>query len=139
MNQFPIAIKNGSLARVLQGHIPNLQVIPSKTRTGEFPDNTVVIRPHLWAPAAMDDPDIYKAINLRFTLRNVHKKKPNDPNDYEYDRKVHLDLIWYQDGWHLMPALASGSMPLDVYKQFQATVDYLIAIVTNVAEQQKGS
>jgi len=137
MNQFPVAIKNGSLARALQEHIPNLQVIPSKTRTGEFPDNTVVIRPHLWAPTGMNDPDIHKAINLRFTLRNVNK--PKTPDDYEYDRKVHLDLIWYKDGWHLMPALASGSMPLDIYKQFQTTVDYLIAIITNVAEQQKGS
>lgn len=136
MSQLPIAIKSGSLARLLQGYLPNLQVIPSKTRTGEFPDNTVVIRPDRWEPQGMNDPDTYRAITLRFTLRNA---VASTQTQHGYERKVHLDLAWVDGEWALMPALASGFMPLDIYKQFQSTVDYLISIIRNVAEQQKGS
>lgn len=136
MSQLPIAIKSGALARLLQGYLPNLQVIPSKTRTGEFPDNTVVIRPQSWEPQGMDNPDTRWAINLRFTLRNV---SPDTATCASYERKVHMDLAWVHGEWALMPVLASGFMPLDIYKQFQSTVDYLISIIRNVAEQQKGS
>lgn len=135
-NQLPVAIKNGALARMLQAHLPNLQVIPSKTRTGEFPEDTVVIRPQRWEPQGMNDPEFYRAITLRFTLRNV---SPDTVTCASYERKVHMDLAWVENGWALMPALASGFMPLEIYNKFQATVTQLISVIRNVAEQQKGS
>lgn len=138
MNQLPIAIKSGALAKVLHPHIPNLQLIPSKTRTGEFPSDTVVIRPQRWEPQIMNDPECYRAITLRFTLRNA---VASTQTTYGYERKIHLDLAWLGDEqtWSVMPALSSGFMPINIYKQFQSTVDYLISIIRNVAEQQKGS
>lgn len=138
-NQLPVAIKNGALARMLQAHLPNLQVIPSKTRTGEFPQDTVVIRPQRWEPQTMNDPDCYRAITLRFSLRNSFQSKC--ANAWVHERKIHMDLAWVGDEqtWSVMPALSSGFMPLEIYNKFQATVTQLISVISGVAEQQKGS
>jgi len=86
----------------------------------------------------MNERECYRAITLRFTLRNA---VASTQTTYGYERKIHLDLAWLGDEqtWSVMPALSSGFMPIKIYKQFQSTVDYLISIISNVAEQQKGS
>ena len=130
-----LAIKSGKLATLLAEHFPDLQIIPSKTLTEDFPDGKVTIRPQRWDIQNMDNPDHGMPLLVRLT----YKDKAVKPHRYDYTRKVHFDLGYSPEDkeWTLLPCLGQGRIEIDLFENIVNQVKLVAIVIKSLA--QKGS
>jgi hypothetical protein len=130
-----LAIKSGRLAKILAEHLPDLQILPSKTLTENFPDGKITIRPERWDIQHMDSPDHGMPLLVRLT----YKDKSVKPHHYEYTRKVHFDLGYSPEDkeWTLLPCLGQGRIEIDLFENIVNQIKLVAMVIKTVA--QKGS
>jgi hypothetical protein len=130
-----VAIKSGRLAKILVEHLPDLQILPSKTLTEDFPDGKITIRPERWDIQNMDNPDHGMPLSVRLT----YKDKSVKPHHYEYTRKVHFDLAYCPTDkeWTLLPCLGQGRIQIDLFENIVNQIKLVAMVIKTVA--QKGS
>ena len=132
-----VAIKSGKLAKILAEHIPDIQVIPSKTVTEDFPNGKITIRPERWHMDNIANPDGCFPLKVRLTYKDVIVKKCSvDP--YDYTLKVHYDLGYNPERkeWQLLPCLGQGWVSLDLFDKIAHQIKVLASIIK--LETEKG-
>jgi hypothetical protein len=128
-----LAIKSGKLAKILVEHFPDLQILPSKTVTEDFPDGKITIRPERWDIQNMDNPDHGMPLSVRLT----YKDKSVKPHHYEYTRKVHFDLAYCPTDkeWTLLPCLGQGRIQIDLFENIVNQIKLVAIVIKSVAQK----
>jgi hypothetical protein len=128
-----LAIKSGRLAKILVEHLPDLQILPSKTLTEDFPDGKITIRPERWDIQNMDNPDHGMPLSVRLT----YKDKSVKPHHYEYTRKVHFDLAYCPTDkeWTLLPCLGQGRIQIDLFENIVNQIKLVAMVIKTVAQK----
>jgi hypothetical protein len=124
MKLLPIAVKSGALAKLLNNHIVLDQVISSNTKTEDFPNGKVTIRPEGWK-------DEYK--NVRLTYKCI-KTYQDQSGTWDVIHKLHTDIRYQDKEWSVTPATASGRVDLQTHSNYLSTVQYLCEVIRSIGD-----
>jgi hypothetical protein len=128
-----VAIKKGRLARLLSDYITDLELLPSHTKTEDFPNGKITIRTQHWYPDKINDPDHGLPLLVRFT----YKDQVPYTQGYLGTRKLHFDLGYDNEikQWTILPALSAGRIEVSLFENVVDQLKSLATIIKSVAEK----
>ncbi|NBR96975.1 MAG: hypothetical protein EBT48_05165 [Verrucomicrobia bacterium] len=128
-----IAIKKGRVARLLSEYIPDLELIPSHTKTEDFPNGKITIRTQRWHPERINDPNW----GLPLLVRLTYKDTVSYIQGYDGTRKIHFDLAYDNETkeWTVLPALSQGRLEVDLFARVFEQLKTLASILKAITQK----